>query len=510
MLRITFFFVLISTFSSAQTFERTELPTALSIPWEITYGPDDYLWLSESDGKIIRVEPETGDMINVFQATDFFAGDPSENLSTCFNPPILGGTLGLALHPDFLNPDSSYLYLYYSYNAGTITEPKTWFKIVRVKWNSDSQSVSTPEDIVANIPSSYDHVGGRLLAIKQNGQNFLFLTIELNAPDCYPDQNQNPNNFAGDITTMNGKIHRFNMDGTIPENNPIPGNSMYTRGHRNPQGLIYNPYLEILYDVEHGDRTDDEINILIPGMNYGWKNVRGYHDGNFPGELDYISNYSPNPEIANDRLIEPLYSWCITPPDSSSYLSWCTVAPSDGIYYSSPNIPQWTNSLLVVTLKDGDQVDKEVYQFKLDGNGKLVESTVDNPNPKKFFGEDQNLNGRLRDIAVSPDGKKIYLINNFGTATNKITVYTVKEESLPVVEDCIRIFPNPAQEYFSIQSDKMIKEKVQVKIFNLLGELVYSELLYPDFIQVSHIESGTYFVHVELPDGVCVKKVTIL
>ena len=75
--------------------------------------------------------------------------------------------------------------------------------------------------------------------------------------------------FTFEIGYQNGEIHRFNIDGSIPFDNPFPGNSFYTGGHRKPQGPIYNTQQDILYDVEHGDRTDDEINILMPGMNYG-------------------------------------------------------------------------------------------------------------------------------------------------------------------------------------------------------------------------------------------------
>ena len=73
---------------------------------------------------------------------------------------------------------------------------------------------------------------------------------------------------------------------------------------------------------------------------------------------------------------------------------------------------------------DTDTQQKLNFQFKLDQNGKILPSTLENPNPVKFFGQDQSLNGRLRDIAYSKDGRKIYLINNGGTSSDKIIVYT--------------------------------------------------------------------------------------
>lgn len=500
MKTLTLLFSFAAFCSYSQTFTRSELSTPLEAPWEIIYGPDGYLWLSEYGGKVVRVHPETGDKQVVFTAFDSFDGDPSESLDACFNPAIQAGTLGLALHPDFMDPDSAFIYLIYSYNASEIESYPTKFKIRRLKWNHQSQTVESAKDIVSFIPTSYDHIGGRLLAVKREGRNFLYLSIgdhglsELNSPTCYEDQSLNPNNFAQDPSTMNGKIHRFNMDGSIPFDNPIAGNSFYTRGHRNPQGLMYNKHLDILYEVEHGDRTDDEINILMAGMNYGWKNVRGYHDGNFPGELDYISNYEPNDLILNDALIPAIYSWCDDVAEESGDNSlWCTVAPSDGIYYSSTGIPQWNNSLLVVTLKSGINTSQEVYQFKLDSKGQIVPSTAENPNPTKYFGEDQALNGRLRDICISPDGKKIFIINSGGAPTSKITVYTVDETSINPGGECGIIFPNPVTDVFSIDG---FDEEVQCDIFTLQGQLIFSELVDPAFVNVSLLKAGTYTVKI--------------
>ncbi len=340
------------------------------------------------------------------------------------------------------------------------------------------------------------------MAIRRQGTPYLFLSIgdhgvsETNSPTCYNPQSDNPNNFAQDPSTDNGKIHRFNMDGSIPADNPIPGNSFYTRGHRNPQGLMYNTSLDILYDIEHGDRTDDEINTLYPGMNYGWKYVRGYHDdNNFPGEDAFISGYTPDPNIPNDSLVQAFYSWCATTPDTSSdFLNWCTVAPSDGIYYNSPGIPEWTNSLLVVTLKNGVSTDQELFQFKLQANGDLAPASAGNPNPKKFFANDQDINGRLRDIAVSPDGKKIYLVNNFGAPTDKITVYTVDTVATGIAgiaNEGIQYYPNPAHGFITITSDEPVK---QVLIYDLLGEEM---IRYEDdnltSLDISFLANGFYF-----------------
>jgi hypothetical protein len=263
---------------------------------------------------------------------------------------------------------------------------------------------------------------------------------------------------------------------------------------------MYNPNLEVIYDTEHGDMTDDEINILYKGMNYGWKDVRGYHDDNsVAGEATYVENYTSHPQITNDSLVEPLFAWCNTPSTSTVWTDWCTVAPSGGVYYGSNEIPEWSNSLLVVTLKDGVSTDREVFQFKLQANGELVPSTGSNPNPKKFFGSDQALNGRLRDIAVSNDGKSIYLINNGGTTADKITVYhydttsSINSYSSETID--IQLFPNPAKVVLTVKGLENYPDLKDIRISNLLGKSSRLKLDQDYNIDVSKLATGIHFIN---------------
>ncbi|HUR29989.1 MAG TPA: PQQ-dependent sugar dehydrogenase, partial [Saprospiraceae bacterium] len=471
------------------------------------------LWITEGGGIVSRVDPATGAKTIVYTAPDFFAGSPLEQLQLCFMPMIGSGTLGLDLHPNFLNPATAYIYFLYSYNSGTEEQPATKFKLARLKWNWNSQSVTEKTDLVTGFSSGYDHLGGRVMVIMRNdGNPYIFVTIgdhgisEKNSPDCYPDQSQNPNNFAQDPTRDNGKVHRFNIDGSIPADNPIPGNSFYTRGHRNPQGLMYNPDQDLLYDAEHGDRTDDEVNLLEAGMNYGWKWVRGYHgDNNYPGEAQFIASYVPHPMIPGDRLVEAFYSFCAVPqPVTDEYLEWCTPAPSDGIYYNSDGIPEWKNSLLVVNLKNGTVTDQQVNVLKLSADGRgLLPSTVDNPNPQGFFGEDQELNGRLRDIAISPDGKKIFLINNGGeTLEDRITVYTYQSSTSTHddlnTDTALQFYPNPATDIITVESKEGISK---IDIYNLGGELVSTVRDQVTQINVANLAEGIYIARVITTDG---------
>ena len=519
MTKFLTFLILFSSYTllTAQDFTRSQLPTELTTPWEITYGPDDMLWLTESGGNVVRVDPNTGQKTTVYTAPDYFGGSPLEQLQRCFMPNIGSGTLGLDLHPDFLNPDNAYIYFLYSYNRGSTITPDTRFKLARLTWDWQSQTVTNKTDLVTEFSNGYDHWGGRVMAImRDDGKPYIFVTIgdhgisEINSPDCYENQAENPNNFPQDPSTDNGKVHRFNIDGTIPADNPIPGNSFYTRGHRNPQGLMYNPGEDLLFDAEHGDRTDDEVNLLEAGMNYGWKWVRGYHgDNNYPGEAEFIADYTPHPMIEGDRLVEAFYSFCAQPqPSSDEYLEWCTPAPSDGIYYGSTGIPEWTNSLLVVSLKNGTVTDNEVHVLKLtpDGRG-LLPSTSDNPNPETFFGEDQGKNGRLRDIAYSPDGKKIFLINNFGgDGVDKITVYTLNStatEDIKEADASIQFYPNPASERMMVTSKEGIE---QLDVYDLSGKLMLSEKEKVTELNVNDLPEGMYIAKMYTTNGIIASK----
>jgi len=504
------------TLIGAQEFTRSQLPTELQVPWEITYGPDNMLWITEDSGKVSRVDAVSGAKTVVYRAPDYFPGSPLEQLQLCFMPNIGAGTLGLDLHPDFLNTATPYIYFVYSYNSGTESEPATKFKVARLTWDWSTQTVTNKVDLVTGITSGYDHLGGRLMVISRDGKPYIFLTIgdhgisERNSPDCYENQAENPNNFAQDVTTDNGKVHRYNLDGSIPADNPIPGNSFYTRGHRNPQGLMYNPVMDLLYDAEHGDRTDDEVNLLEAGMNYGWKWVRGYHtDNNFPGEAQFIADYTPHPMIPGDRLVPALYAFCAVPqPETDEYLEWCTPAPSDGIYYNSDGIPEWKNSLLVVNLKNGSVTDQQVNVLKLTPDGRsMMPSTSDSPNPSMFFGEDQDVNGRLRDIAVSPDGTKLFLINNSGgDGVDKITVYTVVSTAVRDVREddaSVQFYPNPADRMITIQCKVGIDK---LEVYNLSGELVQSNAHQVSEINVSNLAEGMYIAKMNTSDGMILTK----
>jgi mono/diheme cytochrome c family protein len=171
---------------------------------------------------------------------------------------------------------------------------------------------------------------------------------------------------AQDSSNVSGKILRMNIDGSVPGDNPFTGSLIWSFGFRVPQGLVYAENAK-LYSAEHGDATDDEVNLIAKGRNYGFPNVTGYCDS--AAEAEFCRTYN---------VTQPLKAW--TP----------TIAPAGMDYYGSAAIGEWKNSLLLTTLKD-----QSLHVLKLNAAGdSIIKETV--ALNKRF--------GRLRDICVSPEG----------------------------------------------------------------------------------------------------------
>lgn len=331
--------------------EQTVVDTAtvihgLDIPWEVQWGPDDKLWVTERFGRVSRIDPLSGtqDVILDISGQVYAIGE--------------AGLLGMVLHPDFAG--HPYVYLAYTYLNGTQKQEK----IVRYEYNGTS--LQNEVILLDSIRAATTHDGCRLII---SPDNKLFITTG----DAQIASS------AQDTNNLSGKIHRINLDGTIPADNPWPGNPVYSLGHRNPQGLYYAPN-GILYSSEHGPSTDDEINIIEPSRNYGWPDVMGFCDQ--PGEIPFCQAYN---------VAEPMIAW--TP----------TVATSDIVFYNHPSIPEWQGNILLTTLKN-----KRLYALELNGSGTSV---VDE---KQYF---NNYWGRLRDICVAPDGA-IYIATNGPSPSN--------------------------------------------------------------------------------------------
>ncbi len=213
-------------------FEAEVLQENLNIPWEIRYLHDEDDWLiTQRSGELLSLNHGQVAVI-----------DETAHIGE-------GGLLGMALDPDFNT--NRYLYLYVTTDDGG----QLINRILRYTY--EDQALSERTMILDQIPGDSIHNGGR---IAFGPDNLLYITTG-DARD--PDLSQQEESLAG-------KILRIAPDGSIPDDNPFPGSPVYSIGHRNPQGISWHPDTGDLYSSEHGPTRMDEVNLILPGRNYGW------------------------------------------------------------------------------------------------------------------------------------------------------------------------------------------------------------------------------------------------
>jgi hypothetical protein len=334
------------------------------------------------------------------------------------------------------------------------------------------------------------------------------------------DNINRPNN-AQNTNIYEGKILRLNTepDGQgswIPTNNPF-GNAVYSLGHRNPQGLVWGNVngTDILYSDEHGPFSDDEINTIDAGRNYGWPNVIGWCDGNYDGRTTggyTIANEQNNCNTLNVK--EPLRSLfpVSNPPSGGDNMLWPSVGPSGSDFYGNITIPGWQNSLLIANLKRGS-----IARYKLSSNGQaIISDTI------HYF---QGL-GRFRDVVVSPDGLRLYVACDSSGSTSgptqnvtttpanpgsileftyqilpgsKTTSELLTENNTPdnLKDKSIDVYPNPATDYFVVYNYKLINSKIL--LHDISGKLIRN-LQSKDLttrVDVSNLANGVYVLTIK-------------
>lgn len=313
----------------------------LHYPWEILWGPDNMIWMTERGGRISKVDPSTGKVTPLLTIAEV-------------SPRGEGGLLGMALHPNFNSTPQVFVAYNYEDASGNYRE-----KIVRFNYNGTT--LVQPLTILQNIQAAGIHNGCRLLVTPDRK---LWITTGDAATTSLP-QNR---------SALNGKVLRLNLDGSIPADNPMPGNPVWSFGHRNAQGLVYAN--NIMYSSEHGPTTDDEVNIIEKGRNYGWPNVEGL-----------CNEVSERSFCNSENVKEPIRTW--TPTEAVCGLD----------YYDHDLIPAWKNSLLLCTLRGS-----KLIILKLNADKRTIAKGYE------YYDGDY---GRLRDVCVSPQGK-IYLCTGNG------------------------------------------------------------------------------------------------
>jgi len=327
--------------SEKATFRLETFASNLEIPWGIEFLPDDKILVSERPGRLrlidhgkLQAEPISG------TPTVFFRQD--------------GGLLDVISHPDYAK--NGWIYLAYSEEGKT---PGTSMTVV-VRGRIRSGRWVDQEDIFRAPPSlyynGYIHYGCRFLF---DSENHLFFTLG----------ERGRSKQAQDLSSPLGKIHRVMDDGRIPSDNPFvkqPGalGSIWSYGHRHPQGLAWHPITGKLWESEHGPTGGDELNRIEPGRNYGWPVISNGTDWQVKIE-----------GTTREGMESPRKFW--TP----------AIAPSGIGFYTGNRFPQWKNNLFVAAL-----VKEALLRLELDGENVVHEEVV-------FDGM-----GRVRDVTTGPDG----------------------------------------------------------------------------------------------------------
>ena len=313
---------------------RLEVQTfvsGLEVPWSIVFTSPGRMLVTERPGRVRVVE------------NGILAAKP---LAVLEDVEAKGesGLMGIALAPDYAT--SRFVYLAYAYD--TPDGPR-----VRVsRYRDDGASLSGRTVIIEGIPAARNHAGCR---IRFGPDGKLYVTTG-DATD---------RKIAQDLKSLGGKTLRLNPDGSIPADNPFPGSPLFSYGHRNSQGIDWDPRTGLQYQTEHGPSGfdgpggGDEVNLVEKGKNYGWPVV--HHRDSAAGMVSPLLEYTP------------------------------AVAPSGASFSTGKALPSFQGDFFFANLRG------EV----------LIRVRFDPKDPRKVLETEElvrDVYGRLRDVVVGPDG----------------------------------------------------------------------------------------------------------
>ena len=329
--------------SEVQKFTLDTVVTGLNVPWGMAFLPDGDILISERSGTL-----------HIYSGGQL--SGPVEGL-----PAIMaigqGGLLDIALHPEY--DTNGWIYLSYSYlnDGGSRPTGSTAIMRARLEGNrlTDQQVLfkgepATDRNYHFGCKIAFDGKGHIFFGIGDRGQHF---------------------DFPQKLDNHNGKIHRLNEDGSIPADNPFvntPGAlaSIWSYGHRNPQGTCFDPLTGELWISEHGPRGGDELNLIKPGLNYGWPVIS--YGINYDGTiLTQITE--------KEGMEQPVFQW--TP----------SIGPCGMTFMTGDRYPNWKNNIFLgsLPLKHLERVVLENNQVT--HREQLLEGI-----------------GRVRNVVMGPDG----------------------------------------------------------------------------------------------------------
>lgn len=342
--------------SEETTFRLVKVIDGLENPWAVAFLPDGRFLVTERPGRMQIYDD--GELTELEGLPDVTAIGQ-------------GGLMDVLLHPEY--ETNGWIYFTYAarYDRGVGT------RLARARLEGN-RLVDLEELFEMDPPGSGGRHYGSRLAFDNEG--YLFMTIG----------DRGDRHRAQELDSHHGTTLRLNDDGTAPDDNPFVGRDdarpeIYSYGHRNAQGLVYDPDNDRLWLNEHGPRGGDELNLVLPGENYGWplstygEEYRGGTIGTTPDRFD------DGPE--------PVLHW--TP----------SIAVSGMALYDGDNFPEWKGNLFVGALRQ-----RHIRRLVLDGAEVVHQEEML-----------QDEIGRVRDLRSGPDGN-LYI----ATDENDGAVYRIE------------------------------------------------------------------------------------
>jgi glucose/arabinose dehydrogenase len=327
----------------------TVIQSGLSVPWDIAFAPDGRMFMTERMGNIVIFESAkpNAKRIGFMKVPDVHAMGEA-------------GLMGIALDPSFAA--NGFLYV-----CASRMDNGDWRNQI-LRYRAGTDSMTFDSYVLRNGPLAAAIHDGCRLAFGPDGK--LWATMGENGDG----------RLAQDPSSLNGKVLRMNVDGGVPDDNPIlPGAGSrtyaYSMGHRNPQGLAFARDGGVVLEIETGATANDEINVLSPGKNYGWPDQEG-KGGMARGFTD------------------PVWTSGST-----------TYAMSGATFVAGDAWGQWSGSLFIATLKEQD-----LRRFTVSGTTVAQKETL----------YDQKY-GRLRSVVQGPDGA-LYVTTSNGSGDRIIRI----------------------------------------------------------------------------------------
>ncbi len=328
----------------------------LNIPWGMAFLPGQEMLVTDRNGKFYYVKKDKSYTLIEGAPEVVYKGQ--------------GGLMDVILDPDYAKNK----YIYLTYSKGKKEDGKDLATTAILKAKFENGKLTNQKDIFVAEPyaTTRHHYGSRMQFGKDG---YLYFSVGERG-----GHNENPQQIKGNDL---GKIHRIKSDGTFPADNPFVKTSgaeasIYSYGHRNPQGMAMQPSTGKIFVNEHGPRGGDEINLIVPGKNYGWP------------EITYGINYNgkpmgPNTKTAKDGMEQPLHQW--TP----------SIGPSGMTFITGNKYKNWEGNIMSGSLRF-QYLNRSILK-----DGKVVKEEI-------LF---KNI-GRVRDVRMGNDGYLYIAVENPG------------------------------------------------------------------------------------------------